>query len=438
MSWREIYESRIVTAEEALKQIPDNSTMFLAHSMGEPTYLVECMCDHKDWFTNLTVCHMGSSGKHRYCTEEGMEGHIRHNSFFASGLSRKAIMEGRADFTPAHFHEIPGLMSEGLVPIDVLMLYVTPPDENGKVSIGLSCDYTRGAITNAKLVIAQVNDQLPYTVSDSARVDVSEFTYFVLHNEPIPELAPAPLTEVELGIGRNCASLVEDGDTLQLGIGSIPDAVCASLVDKKDLGIHTELMCDGVMDLINAGVVNNSKKTFDKGVATTAFIMGTRKMYDFVDHNPVINMQPVDYTNDPIRISQLDHIVSINSAVQVDFTGQVCSESIGPMQISAIGGQLDFVRGANMAKHGKAIIAMPSTVKGKISKIVPELDPGAIVTTQRCDADYIVTEYGIARLKGKTCRARAKALIQIAHPDFKPELIEAYEKRFGCKFDEED
>lgn len=416
MSWREIYESRIVTAEEALKQIPDNSTMFLAHSMGEPTYLVECMCDHKDWFTNLTVCHMGSSGKHRYCTEEGMEGHIRHNSFFASGLSRKAIMEGRADFTPAHFHEIPGLMSEGLVPIDVLMLYVTPPDENGKVSIGLSCDYTRGAITNAKLVIAQVNDQLPYTVSDSARVDVSEFTYFVLHNEPIPELAPAPLTEVELGIGRNCASLV----------------------DKKDLGIHTELMCDGVMDLINAGVVNNSKKTFDKGVATTAFIMGTRKMYDFVDHNPVINMQPVDYTNDPIRISQLDHIVSINSAVQVDFTGQVCSESIGPMQISAIGGQLDFVRGANMAKHGKAIIAMPSTVKGKISKIVPELDPGAIVTTQRCDADYIVTEYGIARLKGKSCRARAKALIQIAHPDFKPELIEAYEKRFGCKFDEED
>lgn len=286
--------------------------------------------------------------------------------------------------------------------------------------------------------IAQVNDQLPYTVSDSARVDVSEFTYFVLHNEPIPELAPAPLTEVELGIGRNCASLVEDGDTLQLGIGSIPDAVCASLVDKKDLGIHTELMCDGVMDLINAGVVNNSKKTFDKGVATTAFIMGTRKMYDFVDHNPVINMQPVDYTNDPIRISQLDHIVSINSAVQVDFTGQVCSESIGPMQISAIGGQLDFVRGANMAKHGKAIIAMPSTVKGKISKIVPELDPGAIVTTQRCDADYIVTEYGIARLKGKSCRARAKALIQIAHPDFKPELIEAYEKRFGCKFDEED
>lgn len=225
----------------------------------------------------------------------------------------------------------------------------------------------------------------------------------------------------------------------QLGIGSIPDAVCASLVDKKDLGIHTELMCDGVMDLINAGVVNNSKKTFDKGVATTAFIMGTRKMYDFVDHNPVINMQPVDYTNDPIRISQLDHIVSINSAVQVDFTGQVCSESIGPMQISAIGGQLDFCPRCQIWQNTeKPSLQWPSTVKGKISKIVPELDPGAIVTTQRCDADYIVTEYGIARLKGKSCRARAKALIQIAHPDFKPELIEAYEKRFGCKFDEED
>lgn len=437
MSWKEIYESKIVTAEEALKMIEPNMTMFLAHSMGEPTYLVELMCDHKDWFTNLVVCHMGSSGKHRYCTEEGMEGHIRHNSFFASGLSRKAIMTGYADFTPAHFHEIPGMMADGTIPIDAVMLYCTPPDETGKVSIGMSCDYTRAAITNSRLVIGQVNDQLPYTVSESARVDVSEFTCFVEHSEPIPELLPAPLTEVELNIGKNCAALVEDGDTLQLGIGSIPDAVCASLVDKKNLGVHTELMCDGVMDLMNAGVITNTEKPFDKGVATTAFIMGTKKMYDFVDHNPQINMQPVDYTNDPIRIAQLDHIVSINSAVQIDFTGQICAESIGPMQISAIGGQMDFVTGASLAKHGKAIIAMPSTVKGKLSKIVPELDPGAVVTTQRCYADYVVTEYGAVRLKGKTNRARAAALISIAHPDFRPELIEAFEKKFGCKYEDQ-
>ncbi len=430
MSWREIYESRIMTAEEALKRVPPNSRMFFGHSMREPTYLVNCLCDHKEWFTNVEVCHMGSSGEHRYCWEEGMAGHLRHNSFFVSGPSRQCVMDGSGDYTPAYFHEIPRMMADGTLPVDVLMCTVTPPDEEGKVSIGCSCDYTRGAITNSKLVIAQVNDQWPYTMSDSARVDVSEIDCFVLHNEPIPELIAPPLTDVELGIGRNCASLIEDGDTIQLGIGSIPDAVCASLRDKKGLGVHSELICDGVMDLMEAGVVTNENKTFDVGVSTAAFIMGTRRMYDFVDHNPLINMQPVNYTNDPVRISTLDHIVSINSAVQVDFNGQICSESIGLMQISAVGGQVDFVRGANMARHGKAIIAMPSTVKGRISKIVPVLDEGATVTTNRCDVDYIVTEYGIAHLKGKTLRQRAKALIEIAHPDFQPELWEAYEARY--------
>ncbi|MGN0204801.1 MAG: acetyl-CoA hydrolase/transferase family protein [Coprococcus sp.] len=433
MGWREIYESRIMTAEEALKKIPDNARVFFAHSMSEPAYLVETMCDHKEWFTNVEICHMGSSGKHRYCNEEGMEGHLRHNSFFVSGLSRKAVLEGRADYTPAFFHEVPKLM-ESLVPVDVLMLTVTPPDENGKVSLGLSCDYTLPALKNARLVIAQVNDQWPFTLG-SAVVDASEIDCFVIHNAPIPELKPAPLTDVEINIGKYCAELVEDGDTLQLGIGSIPDAVLASLTDKKDLGIHTELMCDGVMNLMKSGVINNSKKPFDTGVSTTAFIMGTREMYDFVDHNPQINMQPVNYTNHPVRIAQLDHIVSINSAVQVDFQGQVCSESIGLMQISSVGGQVDFVRGSAMADHGKAIIAMPSTVKGKKSKIVPILDEGAAVTTSRNDVDYVVTEYGIAHLKGKTLRQRSKALIEIAHPDFRPELIAAYEERYHCKYE---
>ena len=435
MSWKEVYESRIMSAEDALKKVPANSRMFLAHSMSEPTYLVEYMCDHKEWFTNVEICHMGSSGKHRYCNEEGMEGHLRHNSFFVSGGSRQAVMDGRADYTPAYFHEVPGMLEDGTITVDTVMLTITPPNENGEVSLGLSCDYTRAAVKNAKLVIAQVNDQWPFTISDGARLNVSDIDCFVLHNEPIPELKPGPLTEVEIGIGKNCASLVEDGDTLQLGIGSIPDAVCASLADKKDLGIHTELMCDGVMNLMKAGVINNRKKLIDPGVATTAFIMGTREMYDFVDHNPEINMQPVDYTNDPVRISMLDHIVSINSAVQIDFNGQVCSESIGLMQISAVGGQVDFVRGAAMAKHGKAIIAMPSSVKGKISKIVPVLDEGAAVTTNRCDVDYVVTEYGIAHLKGKTLKQRAKALIEISHPNFKPELIKAFEERYHCSYE---
>ncbi len=433
MNWENVYESRIVTAEEALRRIPENCRMFLAHSMSEPAYLVDYMCDHKEWFTNVEICHMGSAGKHRYCIEEGMEGHLRHNSFFVSGLSRKAVLEGRADYTPAFFHEIPRLF-ENEVPVDVVMLTVTPPDENGKVSLGLSCDYTKAAVKNAGLVIAEVNDQWPYTGGD-ALLDVSEIDCFVLHNEPIPELKPGPLTEVEINIGKNCASLIEDGDTLQLGIGSIPDAVCASLMDKKDLGIHTELMCDGVMNLIKAGVITNEKKPFDTGVCTTAFMMGTKEFYDWVDHNPIINMQPVDYTNDPFRIAQLDHIVSINSAVQIDLQGQVCSESVGLMQISAVGGQVDFVRGAAMAKHGRAIIAMPSTVKGKISKIVPVLDEGAAVTTSRNDVDYVVTEYGIVKLKGKTLKQRSRALIGIAHPKFRAELIAAFEERYHCKYE---
>lgn len=433
MDWEIVYESRIVTAEEALRKVPENCRMFLAHSMSEPTYLVEYMCDHKEWFTNVEICHMGSSGKHRYCTEEGMEGHLRHNSFFVSGLSRKAVLEGRADYTPAFFHEIPRLF-ENEVPVDVVMLTVTPPDENGKVSLGLSCDYTKAAVKNAKLVIAQVNDQWPYTGKD-ALLDVLEIDCFVLHDEPIPELKPGSLTEMEINIGKNCASLVENGDTLQLGIGSIPDAVCASLMDKKDLGIHTELMCDGVMNLVRAGVITNAKKPFDTGVCTTAFMMGTKEFYDWADHNPIINMQPVDYTNDPFRIAQLDHIVSINSAVQIDLQGQVCSESIGLMQISAVGGQVDFVRGAAMARHGKSIIAMPSTVKGKVSKIVPVLDEGAAVTTSRNDVDYVVTEYGIVKLKGKTLKQRSKALIGIAHPKFRPELIAAFEERYNCKYE---
>ncbi len=434
MSWKDIYQSRIMTAEQALRKIPDNCRMFLGHAMSEPTYLVDTMCDHKEWFTNVEICHMGSSGKHRYCTEEGMEGHLRHNSFFVSAPSRQAVLEGRADYTPAFFHDVPRLF-EGPVPVDVLMLTVTPPDENGRVNLGMSCDYTLAALKNAKLVIAQVNSYWPWTLGDTS-VDVREIDCFVLHDDPIPELYPAPLTDVELGIGRNCAKLVEDGDTLQLGIGSIPDAVCASLMDKKDLGIHTELMCDGVMDLVEAGVVTNKNKPIDKGVCTTAFMMGTRKFYDWVDHNPIVNMKPVNYTNDPFRIASFDHIVSINSAVQVDFQGQVCSESIGLMQISSVGGQVDFVRGACEARHGKAIIAMPSTVKGKISKIVPILDEGAAVTTSRNDVDYVVTEYGIASLRGKTLRQRSKALIGIAHPDFRQELIKEFEKRYNCKYED--
>ncbi len=430
MNWKEIYQSRTMSAQEALKKVPANCRMFLGQSMGEPQYLVNTMCDHKEWFTNVEITHMGSRGPHRYCNEPGMEGHFRHNSLFVSEASRQAIAEGRADFTPTFFSEIPKLIRSGRLKADVLLVQVAPPDEEGNVSLGLAVDYTKAALENADLVIAQVNDQYPFTYG-GALVPVEKIHCFVEHSEPVLELPTKPFTEVEREIGRHCASLIEDGDTLQLGIGSIPDAVCSFLQEKKGLGIHTELMCDGVMKLMKAGIVTNENKVLDKGFITSAFAMGTREFYDFIDHNEKIKMMPVDYTNNVVNIAMQDHFVSINSAVEVDLMGQVCSESVGLRQISAVGGQVDFVRGSMMAAHGKSIIAIPSRAgKAKRSKIVATLTPGATVTTTKNDVDYVVTEYGIAHLRGLTQRDRAKALIAIAHPDAREELEKFYHQQY--------
>ena len=276
---------------------------------------------------------------------------------------------------------------------------------------------------------------MPYTYGDSF-MDVSEIDYFVEHSAPLPELKPAVLGDVEKAIGANCASLIKDGDTLQLGIGAIPDAVLLCLKDKKNLGIHSEMFSDGVVELVEAGVVNGSAKQLLPGKMVANFLMGTKRLYDFVDHNKDVAMYPADYTNDPVVVAKNDHIICINSCVQVDLMGQACSESVGLKQISGVGGQVDFVRGASMASHGISILAFPSTAAhGKISKIVPFLDEGAAVTTSRNDIDYVITEYGIASLKGKTLRQRAKLLISIAHPDFRPGLIEEFEKRFHCTYE---
>jgi 4-hydroxybutyrate CoA-transferase len=307
-------------------------------------------------------------------------------------------------------------------------------DEHGFFSFGVSNDYTKPAAEAAKIVIAQVNDKMPRTMGDSF-IHISDIDYIVEANHEIIELKPPKIGEIERAIGENCASLVEDGSTLQLGIGAIPDAVLLFLKDKKDLGIHSEMISDGVLELVEAGVITNKAKSIHPGKIIVTFLMGTKRLYDFIDNNPVVEMYPVNYVNDPRVIMQNSKMVSINSCVQVDLMGQVSSESVGLTQISGVGGQVDFVRGANMCKDGKSIIAMPSTAaKGKVSKIVPLLDEGAAVTTGRNDVDYIVTEYGIAKLKGKTLKDRAKALISIAHPDFKDGLIEEFEKRFNCKF----
>ena len=429
MTWENLYQERVTTAEAALMNIRDNQRVVIGHACAEPGYLVDEMIRLKEHFHNIEIVHMVPMGKCEYCQPE-MIGHFRHNALFAGGPTRNAVAAGYADFTPVYFSEVPKLF-EKYLPVDVALIMVTPPDKNGKVSLGLSVDYTKAAVEMAKLVIAQVNDQMPYTFGDGV-LDVSEIDLFVEHSAPMLELKAPVIGEVEKKIGQNCASLIHDGDTLQLGIGAIPDAVLSSLKDKKNLGIHSEMFSDGVVDLVEAGIINNSKKALNPGKMVATFLMGTKKLYDFVDKNPDVLMCSVDYTNNPVIVAQNNNLVCINSCVQIDLTGQVASESVGYKQISGVGGQVDFVRGAAMSKDGIAIIAMPSTAaKGTSSKIVPLLNEGAAVTTNRTDVDYVITEYGIAQLKGKTLRQRAFALIKIAHPNFRDELIVEYEKRFN-------
>ncbi|MEQ2456346.1 acetyl-CoA hydrolase/transferase family protein [Flavonifractor hominis] len=429
MDWKSYYEAHTETAAAAVNRIRSGDRVVVGHACGEPSYLLEAMVDNAAAYENVEIVHMVAMGRAGYCAPE-MAPHFRHNALFVGGTTRAAVAEGRGDFTPCFFSEVPAFFHTTL-PVDVALVQVTPPDEQGKCSLGVSVDYTLPALKAARTVIAQVNARMPRTGGDSL-VDVSEIDSFVLHEEPIIQLAPPKIGPVEEAIGRNVASLVRDGDTLQLGIGAIPDAVLLFLKDKKDLGIHSEMFSDGVVELAQAGVITNARKSLHPGKYVATFLMGSQRLYDFVDNNPDVYMAPVDYVNDPFVIAQNDQMVSINSCVQVDLMGQIASESIGYLQISGTGGQVDFIRGAARSRDGRSIIAMPSTVKGKTSKIVPLLDEGAAVTTSRNDADYVVTEYGVAALKGRTLRQRARALIDIAHPDFRPMLEEAYRARFHC------
>lgn len=329
------------------------------------------------------------------------------------------------------FYQVPSLFRT-ILPLDVALVMVTPPNEDGMVSLGISVDYDYEAVMTAKLVIAQVNDQMPFSYGNL--ISVEEIDYFVEHSAPVLELRPPKIGAVEEAIGKYCASLIHHGDTLQLGIGAIPDAVLRFLTDKKDLGIHSEMFSDGVVDLAESGVINNKRKSLHPDKFVANFVMGTKRLYDFIDHNPGVLLLPVDYVNNPMVIAKNDNMVSINSCVQVDLMGQVCAESIGLQQISGVGGQVDFLRGTAMSKGGRSILAFPSTAAhGKISKIVPVLDPGAAVTSTRNDVDYIITEFGIAHLKGHTLKKRAQALIKIAHPNFRKFLQEEYQKRFPNK-----
>ncbi len=436
MNWKEVYKQKICTAKEAISHIHSGDRVVVAHACAEPVILTDAMteaAEKYDW-KEIEVVHMVAMGKAGYCAPE-MSAHFRHNALFVGGSTRKAVEEGRADFTPVFFSEVPDLLRNDMH-VNAVLMQVSAPDEHGYCSLGVSCDYTKAAAECADIRIAQVNANMPRVLGDNF-IHISKLDYIVPEDTDLIELQPPKIGEVQKKIGENIASLVKDGDCLQLGIGAIPDAVLMFLKDKKDLGIHSEMFSDGVVDLIQAGVITNKCKQIDQGQCVATFLMGTRKLYDFVDNNPMVQMKPVDIVNDPRVICQNDNVVSINSCVEVDLMGQVCSESVGLKQISGVGGQVDFVRGANMSKGGRTIMAMPATAaKGTISKIVPLLAEGAAVTTSRCDVDYVVTEYGIAKLHGCTLKERACQLIHIAAPEFRESLKQEYENRFRCKLED--
>lgn len=419
--WKHKYSKKIMSAEEALKKVENNDRVVLGHACGEPPTLVEALVARAPELRNVEIVHMVAMGPAKYA-QPGMEESFRHNSLFVGAATRKAISEGRALHTPCFFSEIPRLFTWRILPVDVTLMQVSPPDAEGFCSLGVSVDYTLASARSDRVTIAQMNRFMPRTMGE--RIHLDEIDCIVEKDEPIMELKPPVIGDKEKAIGENVAKLIEDGSTLQLGIGAIPDAVLLFLKDKKDLGIHSEMFSDGVLALAEAGVVTNRKKTINTGKFVVTFLMGTRKLYDFVDNNPDVMMRPVDYTNDPNIIGQHDKMISINSALQVDMMGQVNAEMIGRNQFSGVGGQLDFVRGASRSKGGKSIIALPSTASGgKVSRIVCELDRGSAVTTSRNDVHFIVTEYGAAELRGKSIRDRARALIAIAHPEFRDSLI---------------
>ncbi|MDR1237060.1 MAG: hypothetical protein LBK28_02345 [Propionibacteriaceae bacterium] len=429
MDWRAHYRDHLVTAEQAVAHIKSGDRVIVHHACAEPTVLIDAMVANADAYQNVEIVHMVPMGKAPYCAP-GMESHFWHNSVFNGAPTRKAVSAGQGDFTPVFFYKFPELLRTTMGS-DVALMHVSTPDEHGYCSLGVGVDYSLAGAQTAKTVIAQINPQMPRTLGDCF-INITDLDAIIEVDSPVIELPPPNISEVEAAIGRNCAALIHDGDCLQLGIGAIPDAVLRELGGFKDLGIHSEMFSDGVVDLFEQGVVNNAKKTLHKGKFVATFLMGTRRLYDFVDNNPVVHMAGVDYVNDPRVIAQNDNLVSINSCVQVDLQGQVVSSSVGLRQISGIGGQADFVRGAAMSKGGRSIIAFASTAQGgKTSKIVPFIDAGSSVSTMREDVEYIITEYGVARLCGLTLRQRAEALIAIAHPDFRDELTAEHERRSG-------
>jgi acetyl-CoA hydrolase len=425
MDWTK-YQSRVATPQEAVKAIKDGSRIFLTGNVSVPQTVLGALVEYAPKLKDVEICQALTVGSADYVKPE-MEGHLRVNTMFISANIRKAVQEGRADFTPVLLSEFPLLFKRGILPVDVAMIHVSLPDEHGFCSLGVEVGLTKSPAESAKLIIAEVNEQMPRTLGD-AFIHVSRLNYIIPVNYPIPEMAmsEAGNDEVVEKIAGHIAELIPDGATMQMGIGAIPDAVLKYLRNKKDLGVHSELFSDGVIDLVDAGILTNARKTLHPGKIVAGFILGTKKLYDWVDDNPLIELHRTEYVNDPFVIAQNERMVAINSAIEVDLTGQVCADSIGPKFYSGVGGQLDFIYGASRSKGGVPIIALPSTTTLKdgkmVTRITAMLKQGAGVVTTRNHVRYVVTEYGVADLYGKTIRQRARQLINIAHPDFRRDL----------------
>ena len=412
---------RIVSADEAVSQIKSGQQVYMHGAAATPTVLLDALVRRAPDLQDVKIVHMHAEGPHPHL-DPSMEGHFRHKALFIGPNARKAINEGRADFIPVFLSDIPRLIDQFYLPLDAVLCNVSPPDEHGFCSLGTSVDAMLSAVRNAKSVIVQFNKSMPRTLGDSF-IHINKIDYAVEVDIPPFDHSAGEAGEVEKKIGAFVADLVQDEATLQMGIGDIPSAVGKELYHKKNLGVHTEMFTDILVDLVERGVVTCEAKEVNCGKIVTAFMMGTQRLYKFVDNNPMVEMRPVDYTNDTSLIRRFKRMTAINSAIEVDLTGQVCADSIGSRMYSGVGGQMDFVRGAALAEYGQAIIALPSTAAGgKFSRICVSLKEGAGVTTTRSHVQTIVTEYGVAQLFGQSLRERAKRLIAIAHPDFRDEL----------------
>ena len=420
---------KITSASDALKYVQSNDHVFVHTAVAAPLQLINALSERHNELSNVTIYHLHTEGPAPYVKPE-YSGSFHTKSFFVGANVRKAVETGEADYIPVFLSEIPHLFNRGIIPLDAALVQVSPPDKHGYCSLGVSVDGSRAAVNNAKTVIAQINRNMPRTHGDGI-IHKSQIDFAVEADDQLPEFPPADLADTELKIGRHCANLIENGATLQMGIGSIPDAVLASLTNHKNLGVHTEMFSDGLITLLESGVVNNSKKRIHPNRTVASFLVGSKKLYDFVDDNPNVAMLDCAYVNDTAVIRRNPKVTAINSAVEVDLTGQVCADSIGTRQYSGVGGQMDFIRGASLSEGGKPIIALPSTTRRGETRIVPFLKKGAGVVTTRAHVHYIVTEYGAAQLYGKGMRERAMALIQIAHPDHREELEKAAYERFN-------